>query len=183
MSRLPTIDEYPERYRFRFCPRCATPLAIVELHALPRQRCPACGWIHYPQPNIAATVVILHQGGVVLVQRDIEPDRGIWHLPIGHVEYGEDPAEAAVREGEEETGLRLAAPRFLTYTHSPSYGDSLLYYLVFSFVSESIGGTLTGSHEGRNTRVVPLAELPPLKWTSQQAAVAALRAAADDGVP
>ncbi len=172
---LPTIEEYPERYRFRFCPRCATPLEVAQMFDMRRQRCPACGWVHYPLPNIASTVVIFHQGGVVLVQRDIEPDRGIWHLPIGHVEYGEDPADAAIREGEEETGLRLSAPRFLTYTHSPSYGDPRMFYIVFSFAADAVGGALTGSHEGRHTRVVPFDELPPLKWTSQQAAINALR--------
>lgn len=178
MKGLPTIDEYPERYRFRYCPRCATPLETVELHDLQRQRCPACRWVHFPLPNLAATVVIFHAGGVVLVQRDIEPDRGIWHLPIGHVEYGEDPEDAALREGEEETGLLLAEPRFLTYTHGPSYGDPQLFYLVLSYAARSVGGALTGSDEGRATMVVPLDQLPPLKWSSQQAAVDLLRAGA-----
>ena len=173
--QLPTISALPERYSFRFCPRCATPLAVVLLHGMERQRCPACRWVHFPLPNLAATVVIFHEGGVVLVRRDIEPDRGIWHLPIGHAEYGEDPADAALREGQEETGLQLAEPRFLTYTHSPSYGDPRLFYLVLSFSARSVGGTLTGSDEGRETMVTPLAELPPLKWSSQQAAIEALR--------
>jgi ADP-ribose pyrophosphatase YjhB (NUDIX family) len=173
---LPSIEDYPERYQLRFCPRCATPLESAEVFHMRRQRCPACRWVHFPLPNLAATVVILYAGGVVLVQRDIDPDRGMWHLPIGHLEYGEDPAAAALREGEEETGLRLADPRFLTYTHGPSYGDPRMFYLVLSFVARGVGGALTGSDEGRNTMVVPLDQLPPLKWTSQQDAVAALRA-------
>jgi ADP-ribose pyrophosphatase YjhB (NUDIX family) len=172
---LPTIADYPERYQLRYCPRCATALETLVLHDLPRQRCPACGWIHYPLPNLAATVVIEHQGGIVLVQRDIDPDRGIWHLPIGHAEYGEDPADAAIREGQEETGLVLAEPRFLSYTHGPSYGDPRMFYLVLGFAARAVGGELTGSDEGRDTRVVPLDELPPLKWNSQQAAIAAYR--------
>lgn len=45
---------------------------------------------------------------------------------------------------------------------------------MLSFVARSVGGELTGSEEGRNTMVVPLDALPPLKWTSQQAAVEAL---------
>lgn len=172
---IPTIDDYPDRYQFRFCPRCATPLAVVELHGMDRQRCPACGWVHFPLPNMAATVVIAYQGGIVLVQRDIEPDRGIWHLPIGHVEYGEEPADAALREGEEETGLKLAEPRFLSYTHGPSYGDPRLFYVVLGFAARAVGGALTGSDEGRATWVCPLDQLPALKWTSQQEAVAAYR--------
>lgn len=172
---LPAIDEYPERYQFRFCPRCATPLVRAQLHGMERQRCPACGWVHFPLPNLASTVVIDHAGGIVLVQRDIEPDRGIWHLPIGHIDYGEDPAEAALREGQEETGLILADPRFLTYTHAPSYGDPRMLYIVFGFAARSVGGSLTGSEEGRATQVVPLDQVPPLKWTSQQAAIDAYR--------
>ncbi len=172
---LPNIDDYPDRYRFVYCPRCATPLERVALFGMERQRCPTCAWVHFPLPNIAATVVIEYQGGIVLVQRDIEPDRGIWHLPIGHAEYGEDPAAAALREGYEETGLELADPHFLSYTHSPSYSDPRLFYIVFGFMARAVGGTLTGSAEGLNVRVVPLDELPPLKWTSQQAAIMAYR--------
>ena len=36
--QLPTISALPERYSFRFCPRCATPLAVVLLHGMERQR-------------------------------------------------------------------------------------------------------------------------------------------------
>jgi ADP-ribose pyrophosphatase YjhB (NUDIX family) len=172
---LPGLADYPERYQFRYCPRDATLLEIVEMFGMQRRRCPHCGWVHYPLPNLASTVVIPYQGGIVLVQRDIEPDRGIWHLPIGHIEYGEDPAQAALREGEEETGLHLADPQFLTYTHSPSYADPLLLYIVFGFSARVVGGSLTGSDEGRATRIVPLAELEELKWTSQRAAIAAYR--------
>lgn len=175
MMNLPPIDHYPERYQFTYCPRCATPLERTLIYELERQRCPSCRWVHFPLPNVAATVIIEHQGKIVLVQRDIEPDRGIWHLPIGHVEYGEDPTDAALREGHEETGLELADPRFLSFTHGPSYGDPKLFYIVFGYVARAVGGTLTGSAEGMNVRTVPLKELPPLKWISQQAAITAYR--------
>lgn len=172
----PSLQDYPDDYRFRFCPMDGTPLESVEIYGLERQHCPQCDWVHFPLPKIAATTVIEYQGGIVLVQRDIEPDRGMWHLPIGHMEYGEDPAEAALREGCEETGLELADPRYLCYTYSPSYVDSRLFYLVFSFAARAVGGELVGSAEGRNVLVVPLEALRPLKWTSQQAAIEAYRA-------
>jgi len=52
----------------------------------------------------AGGVVVRHIGGVphVLVIRD--PYRN-WGLPKGHLENGEGPGEAAVREVAEETGL------------------------------------------------------------------------------
>ena len=95
---LPSIDDYPARLRFRFCPLCATPLERRIDAGRERLVCPADGWTHYPTPNLAATVVVEHAGGVVLLRRAIEPDAGIWHLPIGHLEFGEPPEAAALRE-------------------------------------------------------------------------------------
>jgi len=44
-------------------------------------------------------------GRLLLVQRGNEPGRGLWSLPGGRVEPGEDDAAALVREMAEETGL------------------------------------------------------------------------------
>ena len=92
MAQLPEIDDYPARLRFRFCPLCASPLERRLIAGRARLVCPADGWTHYPAPNLAATVVVEHGGGVVLLRRAIPPDVGIWHLPIGHLEFGESPA-------------------------------------------------------------------------------------------
>jgi len=48
-------------------------------------------------------------GGAVLLVR-IAPgyvDAGMWTLPGGGIEFGEDPADAARREVAEETGIRV----------------------------------------------------------------------------
>ena len=172
---LPTIDQYPGRYRFRFCPRCATALVRAELFEQQRLRCPACGWVFFPTPNLAATTVIEHNGGIVLLKRAIEPDLGIWHLPIGHLEYGEDPADAALREGQEETGLTLADTQFLDLEHGPSYQDPALFYIVFCYSARVVGGELRHSNEASGSQIVPLDTLPELKWSSQRRAVAAYR--------
>jgi 8-oxo-dGTP diphosphatase len=44
-------------------------------------------------------------GRLLLVQRANEPGQGLWSLPGGRVEPGEDDAAALVREMAEETGL------------------------------------------------------------------------------
>ena len=46
-------------------------------------------------------------GRLLLVQRANEPGRGLWSVPGGRVEPGEDDAAALVREMREETGLRV----------------------------------------------------------------------------
>jgi 8-oxo-dGTP diphosphatase len=47
------------------------------------------------------------RGRLLLVQRANEPGRGLWSVPGGRVEPGEDDAAALVREMLEETGLRV----------------------------------------------------------------------------
>lgn len=70
----------------------------------------------------------LIQGNMILMVRHVEHSRAYWTLPGGGIEAGETPAEAAVREVWEETGLRVRAMRLLwegTYEHggrtSPEY--------------------------------------------------------------
>jgi 8-oxo-dGTP diphosphatase len=52
---------------------------------------------------------------VLLAARGREPLRGVFSLPGGAVEAGETLAEAARREVEEETGLAIGTPAFLTH--------------------------------------------------------------------
>jgi ADP-ribose pyrophosphatase YjhB (NUDIX family) len=175
-NALPMIDDYPARYQYEYCPMDATRLERAMVHDMERLRCPRCGWVFYPTPQVAATIIIEYEGGIVLAERATEPDRGMWHLPIGHCEFGEEPATAAAREGQEETGLVVADVRFLTYEHSRSYGDPRMWYVVFGFVGRAVGGQLTTNPEASALRVFTLDEVPPLKWTSQQKTMAAYRA-------
>ncbi|RLI39304.1 NUDIX hydrolase, partial [Candidatus Bathyarchaeota archaeon] len=59
-------------------------------------------------PRVAVDVVLIRaDGSLVLVRRGREPFKGMWALPGGFIEYGERAEEAAVREAEEETGLKV----------------------------------------------------------------------------
>ena len=176
MQHPPTIDEYPARLRFRFCPLCATPLERRVRGELMRLVCPNDGWVHYPARNLAATVVVEYDGGVVLLQRAIEPDVGIWHLPIGHIEYGETPAQAACREVAEETGLCIDEPTLLDYEQSASPGDSQLLYMIFCFSARAVGGSLRTDAENSTIEVFAVEQVPMLKWSAQRRALAAWRA-------
>jgi 8-oxo-dGTP diphosphatase len=171
---LPGIDDYPAHYQYRLCPMDGTPLERVPTHDnLERLRCPRCGWKLYPMTNLAATVVVEYQGGIVLARRSIPPDAGMWHLPIGHIEFGESPEATAVRETYEETGLHIADLRFLLYEHGTGYQDARMWYIVFGFAARAVGGTLRTSSETSALCVLPPDELPELKWTSQRKSLAA----------
>lgn len=90
-----------------FCPRCGTPLERKEHTGKIRPICPLCNWIYFPDPKVAAATLVLKNRQVLLVRRAIDPYRGLWTLPAGFVDAGEDPAQAASRECLEETGLEV----------------------------------------------------------------------------
>ena len=73
------------------------------------------------QPDIvAAGAVVLRRGDeVLLVHR---PKYDDWSFPKGKVDRGEHPLAAAVREVEEETGLRVRLGRPLADQHYPVNG-------------------------------------------------------------
>ena len=91
----------------KFCPRCATPVASQFLFGQDRPVCPACGWIFFADPKVAVAVLVERDERILLVERAYDPFRGLWTLPAGFVNAGEDPAVAAYRECLEETGLTI----------------------------------------------------------------------------
>jgi 8-oxo-dGTP diphosphatase len=56
----------------------------------------------------AASVALLRDGRVLLIQRAFEPLAGLWTLPGGRAEPGERPEETAIREIREELGLLIS---------------------------------------------------------------------------
>ncbi len=71
--------------------------------------CQNCGFVFYLGPKLVAGAIFEMDGGIVLVQRDIEPGYGKWTFPGGFVERGEVAEDAAERETLEETGLEVEA--------------------------------------------------------------------------
>ncbi|HEY0129359.1 MAG TPA: NUDIX hydrolase [Rubrobacteraceae bacterium] len=101
-----------DEYRFseyEFCPRCGGRLETRLLNGGDPERlvCEACGFIFYLGPKLVAGAIAELEGGIVLIQRAIEPGYGKWTFPGGFVERGEVAEAAAARETLEETGLRI----------------------------------------------------------------------------
>lgn len=88
-----------------FCPHCATRVEERPFEGKLRPTCPACGYIAFADPKVAAVVLIARDESLLLIRRAIDPARGRWCFPGGYVDFGEDPQLAAMRECREETGL------------------------------------------------------------------------------
>jgi ADP-ribose pyrophosphatase YjhB (NUDIX family) len=90
----------------RHCHYCGSQYPQVE--RFPRT-CPACGQMVWSNPLPVAVVAVRAEGGVLIIQRGIEPAKGKWALPGGFLETGETWQEGSCREVFEETGLRVDA--------------------------------------------------------------------------
>ncbi len=91
----------------RYCSDCSDSLKWKEIEHRQRQYCPRCGKVFYSQLKVGAGGIIEQDGKILLVRRAQNPFKNSWNLPAGYVENDESPAEAAVREVFEETGLQV----------------------------------------------------------------------------
>ncbi len=115
-----------------FCPLCGTKVIHEMRFGQERPVCPACGYIHFADPKVAAAVVVEQSGRILLVRRVNTPFKGLWTLPAGFVNAGEDPARAAERECEEETGLQVRVESVLDVVagrEHPRGADFIIAYL------------------------------------------------------
>ena len=61
-----------------------------------------------------AAIIKNDAGKILLTRRNVEPFKGHWCLPGGHIDANEKALDAVIREAKEETGLEFE-PEFITY--------------------------------------------------------------------
>ena len=93
---------------YRFCPTCATPLALVEQledgGPKERLRCPGCNWTHWNNPTPVLAAVVQYRDKILLAQNAAWPGK-FYALITGFMEAGETPQGGIAREIKEETNL------------------------------------------------------------------------------
>lgn len=114
------------------------------------------------QGREALREVVRHPGGVVILA-EVEPDRipfvrqhrypmdqFLLELPAGKLEPGEDSAQHAARELEEETGFRPETlDHVCSFYSSPGYCDELLHL----YYTDSVRKTSMNLEEGEELEV------------------------------
>jgi ADP-ribose pyrophosphatase YjhB (NUDIX family) len=142
---------------YSFCPKCGGALESRLLKASDPARlvCDQCQFVFFLDPKVAACAIIHEPGGIVLLQRAIEPGYGKWVFPGGYVDRGETVADAAVREAKEETNLEVRLVSLLgvySYRHSP--------VVIVVYVAEAVGGLLKAADEALDVRLFGLEAIP-----------------------
>lgn len=106
----------------------------------------------------AVCILCIYEGKAVLVRQfRYAVGEELFELPAGKLERGEDPKDAALRELEEETGLRAASVKLLFSMYpTPGYSDEVIH------VFEALDAVAAESHpdvgEFVDTVLVPVEE-------------------------
>lgn len=107
----------------------------------------------FKNPATTVDIIIEMDGGMVLIKRKNEPFKNKWALPGGFVEYGEQVEEAAIREAEEETGLKIKLKKLLGVYSAPDR-DPRGHTISCIFVAEKIGGSPLASTDAKEVKIV-----------------------------
>lgn len=99
-------------------------------------------------PFLTIDVIILYEGGVVLIKRSNSPYKGCYALPGGFVEVGETVEEAAIREAHEETGLNIQLVRLVGVYSRPDR-DPRGHTVSICFLARGSGTLRCGSDAAR----------------------------------
>ena len=132
--------------------------------------------------NIKVTVdaiVFRRKGGVLqllLVKRKFDPGKGMWAFPGGFVEDDEELEAAAIRELEEETGLKLT-----TMTQLHTFGKvgrdargrniTVAYY---AFANESVQAVM-GADDAEEAAWIDVANIKEMAFDHMEMLELALR--------
>ncbi|MBO9542017.1 NUDIX hydrolase [bacterium] len=128
---------------YRYCPHCRAELAVRVIEGRDRTHCPACGTVFYENSKPCAGALVSDaEGRLLLARRAIQPFFGLWDIPGGYLEDGEHPAEGAVREIREETGLEVRLTGF-GGIYMDTYGESGVSTLNVFYEAEVVGGALS----------------------------------------
>jgi len=96
----------------------------------------------YVTPKVAIGAIVGNDDGdILLVQRK---DSGIWLYPTGWADVGYSPAEVAVKEVSEETGIECEVLRLLGVVDGQRMGFSRFGMYMLLFHCRATGGELQG---------------------------------------
>lgn len=152
-----------------YCIRCGTALENQVQCREVHPACPACSWAYYPDPKVAAGVLVERDGKVLLVRRNNEPGLGMWSFPAGFVNAFEDPAATAVRECAEETGLQVHITGLLDVITGREHSRGA--DIVFVYHAMIIGGNLTAGDDADIAAFFARDQLPPLAFRATRIAL------------
>ncbi len=156
--------------RKAFCCFCGSGVTQRCIEGKWRDYCERCDTVFYENPlPVASSIVVNEEREVLLVRRKNEPYRDMWCLPIGFAETGEEIREAALRELEEEAGVRGEIVRLIDVDTVENYFYGSL--AIVTYEVRLTEGMPRPGDDAADARYFPIDRLPPLAWSSNEKAI------------
>jgi len=105
-------------------------------------------------PRIGIGVLILKKNYLLLGKRIAGHGKGTWQSTGGHLEFGETPEQAALREVKEEIKIEIYNLRFLTITSDVFLKENKHYITIFYI----------GDYKSGEVRVLEPTKCSEWKW-------------------
>jgi predicted NUDIX family NTP pyrophosphohydrolase len=123
----------------------------------------SAGILVYRRATDGLEVLLAHPGGPFFARKDA----GHWSIPKGEVEPGEAFVDVALRELEEETGLRLESPRLIPLGETRQKGGKLVHAWAAEGdldPAEAISNTVRIELPRGSGRYVDFPEIDRVEW-------------------
>lgn len=123
----------------------------------------------YPSfPKVGVGGLVIDKDKLLLIKRAYEPSSGLWSIPGGLLEVGEELEEAVAREIEEETGIKVEVKELLgvfNFVIRDEAGKVKYHYVLIDFLAKPVGGKLRPSRETLDARWVSLKDIEKYSLT------------------
>ena len=121
----------------------------------------------YPRPAVTADCVVMTKEAnphVLLVERGFDPFKGRWAFPGGFMNMDETAEQCAIRELEEETGLKVSSIHqigaYSKVDHDPRGRSITVAYLA----TIDAPAEVRGQDDAAKAEWFPIDALPPLAF-------------------
>jgi ADP-ribose pyrophosphatase YjhB (NUDIX family) len=143
------VGDLQHEPEYRFCPVCGGRMTEQQLkpHEPSRLVCSTCEFVFYLDPKVVACTVVEMDGRLLLLKRSIDPQKGKWVMPGGYVDRGEPVPTAAIRETEEECGLKTRLRELIGVYSYPGRAAVVVVYR-----GQYLSGELTAADETQDAQ-------------------------------
>ena len=122
---------------------------------------------NYPHPAVTTDCVVFgfdgHELKILLIERGIEPYKGVWALPGGFLRMDETAEQCALRELQEETGLNLNyLKQFRTFSEVGR--DPRERVISIAFYALAKKSEVQGGDDAANAQWFTLSDVPRLAF-------------------
>ena len=121
----------------------------------------------YPRPAVTADCVVMTKEAtpqVLLIERGFDPYKGCWAFPGGFMNMDETTEQCAIRELEEETGMKVTELQqigaYSKVDRDPRGRTVTVAYLIVIDAHVAV----TGQDDAAKAQWFPIDALPPLAF-------------------